>query len=125
MAAVYAPLLPRLRGPNENETAGQGLWLVPGLFWSFGNGDYPCTTPCLAPPAGPGPQPHHCCKSHGDVPWLTSKMAEYWAYAQRTPQIIGFFPWHWHDAPTLSPPSDDRGAKTLGGAHDDTYPALI
>eukprot|EP01051_Picozoa_sp_SAG22_P003306 SAG22_NODE_159_length_16948_cov_14.480503_14_plen_96_part_00 len=29
--ALYAPVIPKLRGPNQNETAGQGLFVVPGV----------------------------------------------------------------------------------------------
>jgi hypothetical protein len=33
--AAYAPLIPKLRGPNTLEPKGQGLWVVPGIFWGM------------------------------------------------------------------------------------------
>eukprot|EP01052_Picozoa_sp_SAG31_P032513 SAG31_NODE_3574_length_4113_cov_2.614848_4_plen_198_part_00 len=35
MKTAYAPLIPRLRKPNLLEPRGQGLWVVPGIFWGM------------------------------------------------------------------------------------------
>lgn len=116
--ALYAPLLPKLHRPNALEPNGQGVFLVPGLFWYF---DPDVTTPCEAPPRGPGnPQPRGCsgnATAYPDTtPWLVAKLRQYWAYAQRTPQVAGFNYWHFDDRPTMSPSSMRRGAKTMGPA---------
>ena len=111
--ALYAPLLPKLRGPNVNETNGQGLFVVPGTFWYIVS----CDSPCTAPPLGPGPQPHGCCHGgigpHGQAFWVNDKMQHYWEYARRTPQIVGFNPWHWEDIPSIQPATFSRGAISL------------
>ena len=67
--------------------------LVAGLFWYLGG-------------QGAGCDSVACCRnatsdcSRSPV-WLTQKLAEYWAYARKTPQVVGFCPWHFSDAPTL------------------------
>ena len=33
--AAYEPLILKLRGPNTLEPKGQGLWVVPGIFWGM------------------------------------------------------------------------------------------
>ena len=82
---------------------------MPGTYWYIVS----CSGSCASLPVGPGPQPHGCCK-HGKAFWVVDKLREYWAYARRTPQVVGFNGWHWEDVPSLQPPTFSRGAKTLG-----------
>ena len=85
---MYNQVTPHLRGPHVNETNGQALFLVPGVFW-FEQG---CTGNCSHRPSIP-PFPDnvgngHCCAK--SPAWLVEKLVEYWNYAQRSPFIVGF-----------------------------------
>jgi hypothetical protein len=111
--ALYSTL--HLMPQSANYTNGQGLFLVPGLFWS----EAACSQNgrCLNPPLGPGKQALSCCTKTPPDSDVLIKLAEYQAYAQRTPSIVGWNPWHWLDRPSMTGPTQGifaRGAKTLG-----------
>ena len=89
--AALAPLMPKLRKPNPMEPRGQGVWVVPGLFWFMG-AENSCKDPGGAGSAGsdkpvcsaidwcPGGQQCDTTPS-----WLVGKMEKYWAWAQSEP----------------------------------------
>ena len=99
-------LFPKLRGPNPWEPRGQGLWFVPGLYFT-------CAGPSIPGKNGT----HSPCKggSLKKTPAsIMAKMSEYWKLAQSSPHIVGINPWHWLDRPTMSPAEFRRGAETMG-----------
>ena len=117
--AAYAPLLPKLRKPNPLEPKGQGLWVVPGIFWSMAG----CTDAGGAGKAGTDSGQSQCpsqswcangTQCFTSPQWLVEKMELYWAWAQAEPAIRGVNVWHWQDVPALAPPSFSRGAVSLG-----------
>ena len=116
--AAYAPLIAKLRRPNAMEPRGQGLWVVPGIFWGMAS----CTDRGGAGTSGTNGKaacsdPAWCSNgSQCDVSpsWLVEKMRLYWEWAMQEEAIKGINPWHWQDVPVLSPPSFSRGAVSLG-----------
>ena len=131
--AAYASLIPKLRPPNTYEPKGQGLWVVPGIFWFMGsctdkggecNGTSPANSKCCASPAGSNadagtfggppwcPSGTHCATSPA---WLPGKLQAYWEWALTEPAIQGINPWHWSDRPSMSPTDGfARGGVSLG-----------
>lgn len=115
---IRGPVPPRK--PNPFEPNGQGLWVVPGLFWFMkgckdkgGAG----TAGSFAPVAC---QSREWCDNgtqcYTSPTWEVGKLQKWWAWAQSEPMIQGFNPWHWRDRPTMPPPVDAnaRGAVSLG-----------
>ena len=148
---AYAPLIPKLHKPNPFEPRGQGLWVVPGLFWFMKGCDPAQYKQGIRGGAGAAGSYTPVCPNRtwcangsqcGTSPtWEASKMKAWWAWAQTEPAIQGFNPWfvstvstvstvsfvtfglttdsliwrrHWRDRPTMSPPSNRRGAVSLG-----------
>jgi hypothetical protein len=91
-----------LQPPSPYSSAGQGFFVVPGIFW-FDN-----------PPVDqPIPSPL----------WLVSKMRLSWEYCAHTAGCVGLNPWHWGDRRGMKPPCFARGANTmLGGNTSDPAP---
>ena len=96
-----------LNPPNEYESKGQGLFVVPGIFWYI-----------RPDPLQPEPVP--------SPPWLVQKMQLHWEYARQTPGIVGLNPWHWNDRPGMTPPDDcfARGAISMLGGNASTPGSL-
>jgi hypothetical protein len=121
--STFASLIPKLRPPNSYEPVGQGIWVVPGIFWfmqSCSDKGGECNKSACCPNATPGAfggppwceAGTHCEKSPS---WLPGKLAAYWAWAKTEPAIQGINPWHWADRISMS--STDgfaRGAVSLG-----------
>ena len=90
-----------LDGPGPYASAGQGFFVVPGIFW-FDN-----------PPVGqPIPSPT----------WLVQKMALHWQFCKATAGCVGLNPWHWGDREGMQPPCFARGANSMLGGNA-THPA--
>ena len=96
-----------LNAPNKYERKGQGLFLVPGIFWYIQPD--PLKPEPIASPA-----------------WLVQKMRLHWEYARKTPGIVGINPWHWADRPGMTPPNDcfARGAASMLGGNATTPGSL-
>jgi hypothetical protein len=104
-ASAYAGI--KLNPLNPFESQGQGLFVVPGIFW------YIRPNPLNATPI-PSPS------------WLVQKMQLHWEYALKTPGIVGINPWHWNNRPGMAPPGDcfARGAISMLGGNASTPDSL-
>lgn len=109
-----------LHAPNPYESQGQGIFVVPGIFWFMSA----CADGGSLGPIDPYarvPPPHGCNMTLGI---LTGKMKAFWDYALATKGIVGINPWHWSDRPTLSPPSMTRGGVSMLGGTESTDGSL-
>ena len=116
------------------EPNGQGLWVVPGIFWfmqSCADAGGECNKTACCPGAMPGlfggppwcAAGTHCQTSPA---WLPGKMQAYWEWAQAEPAIQGFNPWHWSDRISMSATDGfARGAVSLGAELRQWYTGLM